>query len=134
MKIHNLIILFFTGALVISCAKVNYLGKTYSPTTNVDVFLDANEITREYELMGEAIVKSAYGNNTEKMLEKAKEKAMKVGADAILVGELEEVVVSTNTTQNSNFNNNQNGANSNTTTQTSEQTQLRVKINYLKYK
>lgn len=117
-----------------ACASIDYLGKKYPPTTNVDVFLDSKEIAKEYELMGESLVKSTFGKSSEKMLEKAIEKAKEVGADAILVGELEEVSTGSSTKENTDFNKTDHGNRATTTITTTENTQLRFKVLFLKYK
>lgn len=83
--------------LIIGCApKAEYLGKTYSPTTNVDFFMTAGEIKKNYEVMGEMTVKGMLGSrNAEDMQAKLIEEAKLKGADAILVEEFQEVVTGT---------------------------------------
>ncbi len=66
------------------CASVNYVGKSFDPTTSVAVYFDESEIDREYVVMGQAIgsgVWRSYDTVQEKLIEEAKRK----GADAILV-------------------------------------------------
>jgi hypothetical protein len=79
-----------------SCSpRINYLGKSYTPTQNVDLFFDEHDIKKEYEVMG---VMKNEGSELEysdldaikkAMIEKAREN----GADALLfIGSYQEKV------------------------------------------
>jgi hypothetical protein len=43
-------------ALFFSCAQSSYVEKTYPPTTNVDLYLEEEGISRQYDLMGHITV------------------------------------------------------------------------------
>ena len=85
----NINSLKFTGLLVlvallaIGCASVNYVGKSFEPTTNVDLYFSKEDIEKEYTVMGHAIGSGAYDSNAiqKALIEEAKEK----GADAVLI-------------------------------------------------
>lgn len=69
------------------CMTTDYVGSTYPATTQVDLFFDADDITRSYTVMGELRVE---GDNhmfmrSEKMQRKLMEQARKRGADGILL-------------------------------------------------
>jgi hypothetical protein len=70
--------------LVIGCAGVNYIGKSFDPTTTVDVYFSKEEIEKEYTVMGHALGSSRWVSNDE-IQEKLIEEAKRKGADAILV-------------------------------------------------
>ena len=85
----NINSLKFTGLLVlvallaIGCASVNYVGKSFEPTTNVDLYFSKEDIQKEYTVMGHAIGSGTYDSNAiqKALIEEAKEK----GADAVLI-------------------------------------------------
>ena len=70
--------------LVIGCASVNYLGKSYDPTTTVDVYFSKEEIEREYTVMGHAIGSSGWISLIE-LQKRLMEEAKRKGADAVLI-------------------------------------------------
>jgi hypothetical protein len=43
--------------LLAGCATVDYVGQSYEPTTQVEIFYDQADIEREYTVMGRAIAK-----------------------------------------------------------------------------
>ena len=70
--------------LGIGCASVNYLGKSYDPTTTVDVYFSKEEIEREYTVMGHAIGSSGWISLIE-LQKRLTEEAKRKGADAVLI-------------------------------------------------
>jgi len=84
-------------ATTVSCSPtVNYMGKNYNPTQNVDVFLDTNDIKKTYEVIGKVdgisgILGSSYQEIQDKIVQTAKEK----GADAVILYNMEQRVIGT---------------------------------------
>ena len=81
------IILVFSIFLTISCSpKINYLGDSYIPTQNVDMFFDEHDIQKEYKVIG--LMKNEAAeleiDDVEKVKQAMIKKAKSVGADAIL--------------------------------------------------
>lgn len=74
--------------MLFSCGTtVNYLGSSSTPTQNVDVFVDASAIKKQYTIIGKGYVEYAVGSprgKIERMQAKAIGKAKQKGADAIL--------------------------------------------------
>ena len=70
--------------LAVGCASVNYVGKSFDPTTSVDVYFSKEEIKKEYTVIGHAISSSTWVSN-EKLQENLIEEAKRKGADAILI-------------------------------------------------
>jgi len=70
--------------MVIGCASVNYVGKSFNPTTNIDIYYSKEEIKKEYTLMGHAIGSGTFTSN-DKIQKKLIEEAQFKGADAILI-------------------------------------------------
>lgn len=70
--------------LAIGCASVNYVGKSFDPTTNVDVYFSKEEIEKDYTVLGHAIGSGRLVSN-DKIQEKLIEEAKRKGADAVLI-------------------------------------------------
>jgi hypothetical protein len=75
--------------LLTSCGTVvDYVGKSYSPSTHVDVFVTPSSVPQEYEIIGKGYVhnpsawKSRLGETIQR---KAIIKAKAKGADAIII-------------------------------------------------
>ena len=125
--ISNMIILF-------SCAKSNYIGKTYPPTTNVELFMDEKEITREFELMGHIVLDGDAFVSTDKLQAKMIEEAKKRGADAVLIEVLDEVYTgSITTTSGSSKPDGKGGSRYYGSTRTTESKHLVLKAKFLKF-
>lgn len=84
MKQSFFILLLF---LAISCSpRINYLGDTAPPTTQVDTYFDMGDITKEYKVLGLLSANNADNGflSLNDLKEKLIEEAKKRGADAIL--------------------------------------------------
>ncbi len=84
--------LYFIILLFASCAtRINYLGNTYAPTSNVDIFVTEDAIKKNYDVVGKGFVKYAYytdfNGKAEKIQRLVVEKAKKKGVDAVLITE-----------------------------------------------
>jgi hypothetical protein len=76
------------GFTLPSCAtSIDYIGNTYAPSRNVDVYVDPAAIKREYTVMGKGYpsypptARQPFANVQKKSIQKAMER----GADAILM-------------------------------------------------
>ena len=80
-KYVSLVVL--VALLAIGCAEVDYVGESFWPTTNVDLYFSKEDIEKEYTVMGHAIGSGTYDSNAiqKALIEEAKEK----GADAVLI-------------------------------------------------
>ena len=69
--------------LAIGCANVNYIGKSFEPTTNVDLYFSKEDIEKEYTVMGHAVGDGTSDNDEIQiaLIEEGKAK----GADAVLI-------------------------------------------------
>lgn len=88
--------------LVVNCAPtVNYIGKNYNPTENIDIFLDTNDVKKNYEVIGKVdgisgILGSSYQDIQDKIVQKAKEK----GADAVILYNMEQRIIGSTSSSN----------------------------------
>ena len=108
-KSQKQFLLFFLFAFLIqSCSPiVDYLGKSYAPTLNVDLAFNRNDIKFPYEEMGMMQGKGGkYSDIQNKMLEEARKR----GADAIVFENHQELVTGSNTNTNANWNSQTNTA------------------------
>ncbi len=99
-QIYLFLVLSF---IVCSCVSVDYIGKSYPSTSHVEVYMDENDITAPYEVMGELIAETDdnFFINAEKMQNKLMEEARQKGADAIILGSLQKRVSGEGTTTSS---------------------------------
>ena len=81
-KIFYLLILLALTACGVSST---YIGKSYAPTTSVDVFLDPYDVPHEYEVMGRIEAEEPMFGSIEQTQKKVEEIAQKKGADAIIL-------------------------------------------------
>ena len=84
LKLSSAFILLGT-LLTIGCASVNYVGKSFDPTTNVDLYFSKEEIKNEYTIIGHAIGSGKSFVSNDKILKKLIEEARSKGADAVLI-------------------------------------------------
>lgn len=70
-----------------SCAtRVDYIGNSFSPSQQVDVFVVKEAITRPYDIIGKGYVRMATPfSSIEKIQKRAVKKAKQKGAHAVLV-------------------------------------------------
>ncbi len=84
IKYYTLLLILFY-----SCGtKLNYLGSSYTPSKNVDVYVDASAIKKPYTIIGKGYMVYGYGFDSKSRIEDIQERAIKKakekGADAIL--------------------------------------------------
>ncbi len=89
MNTRNLLLL--VPLLLAGCVSSDYVGKSYPPTTNVDIYFSEADIKNAFEVMGEIMVETddSWLVNGEKMQEKLVDEAKKKGADGVILSGLE---------------------------------------------
>ncbi len=85
MTKRNSLLLFGVLIFLASCAEVNYIGNTYQPTTEVEIFFDEKLIEGEYTIIGHAIGTGSWGISNEKIQDKLIQTARRKGANAIII-------------------------------------------------
>ena len=82
---------FLIMGILAACSSPKYFGKTYSPTSNVDVYLAKEDVKKGYTTMGTTNVGKGFGS-----LESAQQKVIELGkakgADGVIMVLTEEVV------------------------------------------
>jgi len=80
--------IIFTMALIsfmLSCAHVNYIGKTYDKTDQVEILFSESETDKDYEIMGHAISAGQLFVSMDDLQEELIQEAKQKGADAIII-------------------------------------------------
>jgi hypothetical protein len=67
------------------CATIDYVGREYPPTTQVDIFFALEDVEQDYEVMGHLIATGNAMVSTEKMQAQMLDKAREKGADAVVI-------------------------------------------------
>ena len=85
------LISFLIMGMLAACSTPKYFGKTYTPTSNVDVYLAKEDVKKNYTTMGTTDVGKGFGS-----LEAAQQKVIELGkakgADGVIMVLSEEVV------------------------------------------
>ena len=74
--------------LLFGCAGVNYIGRSFDPTTNIDMYFSEDEIMQEYTVIGHAIgysYSTRDSKDSDRIQAKLIETAKLKGADAIMI-------------------------------------------------
>ena len=86
-------LVLLVGLLAVGCAEVDYVGESFKPTTNIDLYFSKEDIEKEYTVMGHAVGDGTSDSNEiqKALIEEAKEK----GADAVLITGIDNQLLST---------------------------------------
>lgn len=82
--VFQLFLVSFLAIVLFSCSSPDYLGKSYPPTENVDIFFREADIKKDYEVMGKVMVEVPQKKSLQKAQSKIENLAKAKGADAIL--------------------------------------------------
>ena len=79
--------------LLSGCVSVDYVGKTYAPTSNVDVYFSPDDVKRPYQTMG--LVRAQvdvipFTNQSQQLQDKLIAEARQRGADGIIIGQIDQ--------------------------------------------
>lgn len=132
MKLKLLFI--FAAILFSSCARVDYIGNTATATSNVEVFMEKDQIKKPYEILGTASVHDVMLANPQTLQKKLVEKAKQYGADAVLITGIEKVHTGTSSSTNASSEKNDNKSNYNEHTYTSDSYSKVLNAKLIKYK
>lgn len=147
--LNALLLLIF---VISSCSpSIQYMGRSYPPTSNVDIYFNAADVKKSYEVMGKVDGKAWPLSDYSKIQESIVAEAKKKGADGVIITGMKENVIGTSknttttTTGNSststsgtpdNGKSTQSGWDASITTNTtsSQQTEKVVSADFIKYK
>ncbi len=95
-RVGNFLWVLMLGTLV-GCATTDYVGQSYPPTDSVDIFFSADDIAREYIVMGTAKTEGTEYLTFEAIEQQLVKDAMARGADAIVIDGMETITVGSTT-------------------------------------
>ncbi|WOJ98493.1 hypothetical protein R0137_07955 [Congregibacter brevis] len=85
--------------LLAACVNTDYTGKSYPPTTSVDVYYSVGDVKRDFEVMGLITATALEGWDSDQMIEELRTQAMAKGADGLVIqGVHTDVIGSTTST------------------------------------
>ena len=85
---------------VAACAKIDYIGQSYPPTTHVDLYFSERDIREDYQVMGHVIAQANEGISIESLQKKLEAKAHEEGADGIVIHGFDRIQTGETTTHN----------------------------------
>ncbi len=85
MKLTQLLLSAALAALLIGCVNTDYVGESYPPTTQVDVYYAMEDVSRPHVVMGKITASAMDGWDSNAMVEELKSQAMAKGADAVVI-------------------------------------------------
>lgn len=120
--------------LLTACAHVDYVGRSYEPTTHVDLFFDEGEVQERYDVMGQVIARANDLVSAEKLQEKMMQKAREKGADAVVITGLERYKTGESTTYNESTKERRRRTETSGTSTTSDTNEKQIRALFLKYR
>ncbi|HEX7077739.1 MAG TPA: hypothetical protein VF363_04910 [Candidatus Eisenbacteria bacterium] len=120
--------------LVSACAHLDYIGRTYPPTTRVDLFFSESDVRADYEVMGRVVAHANDIVSAEKLQQKIIEKAQAKGADAVVIEGLERYKSGETTTYSEDSKKKRHGTSTSGSASTSSTMEKQINATFLKYK
>lgn len=80
------------------CVSVDYVGRSFPPTTNVDLYLSPDDVRRPYQVIGSAsaqVETIPFTNPSQQLQEKLLAEARSRGADGVILGNVDTREVTT---------------------------------------
>ena len=124
----------FGLVLVFACTKIDYVGESYAPTSQVDMYFSEDEVTIEYRVMGRMVAHANDAVSAEKMQKKMMKKAREKGADGIIILGLERYQSGETTTHTDDTKDTKKGSRTTGVTKTATQFEKEIKAILIKYK
>lgn len=118
------------------CAHLDYVGKTYAPTQNVDVVFSERDLQREYTVIGQLVATGDDLVSTSGLQKKIVERARQVGADAVIIEGMDRVVTgsTTNYTESRKDKDKDHDRRTSGTAVTTTQESKRIHARFIRYK
>lgn len=122
------------GLLLTACAHVDYVGRTYTPTSKVDLFFDEREVEAPYDVMGQVIARANDLISAEKLQAKIMQKAQDKGADAVVITGMERYKTGESTTYNESTKDRRRRTETSGSSTTSNMNEKEIRALFLKYR
>lgn len=119
--------------LVAACAKIDYLGKSYPPTTNVDLYFAEADVREDYEVMGHVIAQANEGISIENLQKQLEAKAREKGADGIVIHGFDRIQTGETTTHSEETHQGKKAQSTTAITTTSADEERQIQAIFIKY-
>jgi hypothetical protein len=120
--------------LVPACAHVDYIGRSYPPTSNVELFFAEADVVESYEVMGRVHARANDLVSAEKLQTKIMEKARANGADAVVILGFERYKTGEHTSYSERTKERRRGTETSGSVSTSDESEKAIEAIFLKYK
>jgi hypothetical protein len=117
-----------------ACAHVDYVGRSYPPTSKVDLYFDERDVRAEYEVMGQVIATANDFVSAEKLQAKLMKKAGEKGADAVVINGMDRYKTGSSTTYEEETKEGKKGTKTTGSSSTSDTKEKEIRAVFLKYK
>ena len=117
----------------VACAKIDYIGKSYSPTTHVDLYFSENDIREDYEVMGHVVAQAGEGISLENLQKQLEAKAREKGADGIVIHGFDRIQTGETTVYSEETNRRKKAQSTTAITTTSAEEERQIKEIFIKY-
>ena len=85
MRLRELLAFASLAALLGGCVNTDYVGESYPPTSQVDVYYAMEDVNKPHVVMGKITASAMDGWDSSAMVEELKSQAMAKGADALVI-------------------------------------------------
>jgi hypothetical protein len=123
-----------TALLLTACAHIDYVGRSYPPTSHVDLFFDESEVRAQYDVMGQLIARANDLVSAEKLQAKIMRKAEEKGADAVVITGMERYKTGESTTYNESTKERRRRTETSGSSTTSDVNEKEIRATFLKYR
>ena len=123
----------FLVLFVAGCAKIDYIGESYQPTTHVDLYFSEEDIRVDYQVMGHVIAQAGTGISIERLQTKLEAKAREKGADGIVIHGFDRIQTGETTTYNEETRREEKQRSIAAITVTSAEEERQIKAIFIKY-
>lgn len=118
---------------VAACAKIDYIGQSYPPTTHVDLYFSEADIREDYQVMGHVIAQANEGISVEGLQRKLEAKAREAGADGIVIHGFDRIQTGGTTTYNEETRRDEKKRSITAITITSAEEERQIRAMFIKY-
>ena len=130
---HTVPFLVLSVLFVAACAKIDYIGQSYPPTTHVDLYFSDADIREDYQVMGHVIAQANEGISIENLQKQLEVKAREKGADGIVIHGFDRIQTGETTVYNEETNRGRKKRSTTAITTTNAEEGRQIKAIFIKY-
>ena len=130
---HTVPFLVLSVLFVAACAKIDYIGQSYPPTTHVDLYFSDADIREDYQVMGHVIAQANEGISIENLQKQLETKAREKGADGIVIHGFDRIQTGETTVYNEETNRGRKKRSTTAITTTNAEEGRQIKAIFIKY-